>query len=359
MEKLRPVFMAVFVACCYQIAQSSEPPLAPALYVIGDSLLDSGNNNLLPTFARANFFPYGSVFAAGATGRFTNGKTVADFVAEALGLPFPPPYLSLRGSTPLTGLNYASASCGILRETGNDLGKCLSIAEQVDMFNQTVHMELSRHYNTSELSDHLSKSIFLVAIGNNDYINNYLQPNFYNTSRTYSPTSFAKLVVDALSVQFQRLYDLGARKVVMFEIGPIGCIPLFTKKTKRTNNETCVVDYNQLAMMFNDQLDAMLKNLTTTLHDSQFILGHCHWLGYDIAINPAAYGLTDSSNPCCLTWDGASACIPETIACRDDDKHYFWDGYHGTEAFYRIVATRCINGTDVCLPKNIMDLVRS
>lgn len=82
-------------------------------------------------------------------------------------------------------------------------GKCLSIAEQVNMFNQTVQMELSRHYNSSELSDHLSKSIFLVAIGNNDYINNYLQPSFYNTSRTYSPTSFAKLIVDALAVQFQ------------------------------------------------------------------------------------------------------------------------------------------------------------
>lgn len=114
--------MAVLLACCFQIVQSSsESPLAPALYVMGDSLLDSGNNNLLPTIARANFFPYGSIFAAGATGRFTNGKTVADFIAESLGLPFPPPYLSLRGSTPLTGLNYASSSCGILHETGNDL----------------------------------------------------------------------------------------------------------------------------------------------------------------------------------------------------------------------------------------------
>lgn len=58
------------------------PPLAPALYVFGDSLFDNGNNNLLPTVAKANFFPYGVNFASGPTGRFTNGRTVADFIGN-------------------------------------------------------------------------------------------------------------------------------------------------------------------------------------------------------------------------------------------------------------------------------------
>lgn len=58
-------------------------PSAPALYVFGDSLFDSGNNNLLPTLARANYPPYGVDFVKGtATGRFSNGKTVADFIGE-------------------------------------------------------------------------------------------------------------------------------------------------------------------------------------------------------------------------------------------------------------------------------------
>lgn len=55
-------------------------PLAPALYVFGDSLFDNGNNNLLPTVAKADFLPYGVNFATGVTGRFTNGRTVADFI---------------------------------------------------------------------------------------------------------------------------------------------------------------------------------------------------------------------------------------------------------------------------------------
>lgn len=54
--------------------------LAPALYVLGDSLLDSGNNNYLQTIIKANYSPYGEDFVNKSTGRFSNGKTVADFI---------------------------------------------------------------------------------------------------------------------------------------------------------------------------------------------------------------------------------------------------------------------------------------
>jgi hypothetical protein len=51
---------------------------APALFVFGDSLIDSGNNNNLASLAKANYFPYGIDFADGPTGRFCNGYTIVD-----------------------------------------------------------------------------------------------------------------------------------------------------------------------------------------------------------------------------------------------------------------------------------------
>lgn len=57
-------------------------PLAPALYVFGDSLFDSGNNNFLPTLAKADYPPYGVNFPEGATGRFTDGKTIPDIMGK-------------------------------------------------------------------------------------------------------------------------------------------------------------------------------------------------------------------------------------------------------------------------------------
>lgn len=52
-----------------------------ALFVLGDSLVDDGNNDALPgSLARADYYPYGVDFPplGAATGRFCNGKTVAD-----------------------------------------------------------------------------------------------------------------------------------------------------------------------------------------------------------------------------------------------------------------------------------------
>ncbi|CAI9752770.1 unnamed protein product [Fraxinus pennsylvanica] len=338
------------------INANSDSPAAPALYVFGDSLFDSGNNNLLLTLAKANYPPYGVNFDGGATGRFTDGKTIPDLIAEFLGLPYSLPYFSLRGSPELTGLNYASAACGILPETGKSSGICLNFDEQINLFNLTVELELSKHYKTSsEVSDYLSKSLFVITIGSNDYLS-YAGRQLLNAKQRYDPQSFAKLLVDNLSLQFQRLYKIGARKIIMFEIGPIGCIPSVTRQFKHSGK--CVEKINQLAVIFNSQLATLLKSLTSTLQGSEFILGQAHWLGYDAIVNPSNYGLEDSSNPCCITWaNGTSACIPILPACQDPDKHFFWDGYHLTQAVYKVIGSRCINGT-VCVPKNIKDLVQ-
>lgn len=53
----------------------------PCFFIFGDSQMDNGNNNLLPTSAKANYRPYGIDFpGAVPTGRFTNGKNIADFL---------------------------------------------------------------------------------------------------------------------------------------------------------------------------------------------------------------------------------------------------------------------------------------
>lgn len=83
-------------------------------------------------------------------------------------------------------------------------GKCLNLQEQIDLFQRTVLSDLPKHFKSSyDLSEYLSKSIFISSIGSNDYINNYLQPNLYNTSKDYPPQPFAQLLVDALSQSFE------------------------------------------------------------------------------------------------------------------------------------------------------------
>jgi len=54
----------------------------PGIFVFGDSLVDIGNNNYLSTLAKSNFYPYGIDYNGRPTGRFSNGKSLVDFIGK-------------------------------------------------------------------------------------------------------------------------------------------------------------------------------------------------------------------------------------------------------------------------------------
>ncbi|KAL5974407.1 GDSL esterase/lipase 7 [Asimina triloba] len=185
------------------VAHAAGAALAPAMFIFGDSLIDNGNNNWLPSIAKANYAPYG-IDVGFPSGRFCNGLTVVDYGAQELGLPFAPPYLSptSKGVKILRGLNYASAAAGILDETGRHYGARVSFNKQILLFQKTVSMELPLLIqDPAALSQYLAKSIFVINLGSNDYINNYLLPNLYTSSRNFDGDAFADLLVRTFSQQ--------------------------------------------------------------------------------------------------------------------------------------------------------------
>ena len=97
----------------------------PSIIVFGDSSVDAGNNNYIPTIARSNFEPYGRDFNGGhPTGRFSNGKIATDFISEAFGLKGAiPPYLDPAYSISdfATGVTFASAGTGYDNSTSDVL----------------------------------------------------------------------------------------------------------------------------------------------------------------------------------------------------------------------------------------------
>ena len=99
-------------------ARASSSPRVPAVIVFGDSTVDTGNNNQIPTPLRADFPPYGRDMPCGprATGRFGNGRLPPDLISEALGLPpLVPAYLDPAYGIDdfARGVCFASAGTGI------------------------------------------------------------------------------------------------------------------------------------------------------------------------------------------------------------------------------------------------------
>ncbi|MBA0577558.1 hypothetical protein Goshw_011168 [Gossypium schwendimanii] len=115
---------------------TTQVEAARAFFVFGDSLVDNGNNNFLATTARADSPPYGiDTPSRRATGRFSNGKNIPDFISDALGSEPTLPYLSpeLKGDRLLVGANFASAGIGILNDTGVQFVS-LSSSSQIPYF---------------------------------------------------------------------------------------------------------------------------------------------------------------------------------------------------------------------------------
>ena len=103
----------------------------PAIIVFGDSSVDSGNNNYLPTMLKSNFKPYGRDFYGGEpTGRFSNGRLPPDFIAEAFGIKdvipayFDPKY---NVSNFVTSVCFASAGTGFDNATSDVLVSIINI----------------------------------------------------------------------------------------------------------------------------------------------------------------------------------------------------------------------------------------
>ncbi|KAI4966090.1 hypothetical protein ZWY2020_046595 [Hordeum vulgare] len=204
-------------------ASPARRPVVPAMFVLGDSTLDVGNNNHLPgkDVPRANEPFYGIDFPGGAraTGRFSNGYNIADFVAMHLGFERSPlAYLVLKSRNYLIpsaltrGVSYASAGSGILDST--NAGKNIPLSKQVQYFASTK-AEMEVVWGRRKVSKHITNSFFLLGTGSNDLFQT--KPK----SQADVAALYATLVSN-YSAASTDLYRMGARKFGIINTGPVG-----------------------------------------------------------------------------------------------------------------------------------------
>ncbi|KAJ0971452.1 hypothetical protein J5N97_019411 [Dioscorea zingiberensis] len=316
-------------------------PQVPCYFIFGDSLVDNGNNNNINSLAKANYPPYGIDFPEGASGRFSNGLTTVDEIAKLLGFPsYIPPYATTRGKQLLNGVNFASAAAGIRDETGRQLGERTSLKGQVKNYQSVVQQLVHIIGEENSTASYLSKCIFSMGLGSNDYLNNYFMPAFYSTSRQYSTEQFAKVLIDQYSKQLQTLYNYGARKVVLIGVGLVGCSPNELARFS-SDGKTCVEKINSAIRIFNTKLKNLVKKFNK-LDGALFTYINAYDMFKDVLGKPSSYGFTVTNKGCCGVGrnNGQITCLPYQTPCKNRKGHVFWDAYHPTEAVNVIIGRR-------------------
>ncbi|KAG6684792.1 GDSL esterase/lipase 7 [Carya illinoinensis] len=341
----------------------SAPPLAPALFVIGDSSVDCGTNNFLGTLARADRLPYGRDFDTHRpTGRFCNGRIPVDYLALRLGLPFVPSYLGQSGSVEdmIHGVNYASAGAGIIFSSGSELGLHISFTQQIQQFTDT-YQQFVLSMGEHGANDLISNSVFYISIGINDYIHYYLR-NVSNVQNLFLPWSFNHFIASTIKLQIKNLYTMNVRKVVVMGLAPIGCAPHYLWEYRSENGE-CVEEINDMVREFNFVMRYMIEELGEELPDSKIIFCDLLEGSMDIIKNHRLYGFNVTADACCGLgeYGGWIMCISSEMACSDASNHIWWDQFHPTEAVNAILADNIWNGlhTKMCYPMNLEEMVVS
>ncbi|XP_028553658.1 GDSL esterase/lipase At5g55050-like [Dendrobium catenatum] len=297
----------------------------PAIYILGDSLVDVGNNNHLLTTIKADFPHNGVDFAGGKpTGRFCNGRNAADFI----------------GMSSPNGENFQ--------------GECLSLNKQIEYLS-TAYAAMVEQIGDRQTQEHLAKSIFTIIIGSND-IFDYVKSNGEATPQQFVG-SLTSTLQGQLKVQtqvsfgtvfllflHQRIYNIGARKFSFIGTGPVGCCPALRSQSKTGE---CKEVANLVSHLYNEEIIFLLHEMKSQFSDMNYSFFNTYIALLEIIQMPFNHGFTEVKAACCGIGDlnAKVACTPFSHYCSNRTSHIFWDYYHPTEATAGILTAEIFDGS--------------
>ncbi|XWS09752.1 hypothetical protein CRYUN_Cryun39dG0016200 [Craigia yunnanensis] len=332
------VTLFLFVNLLLQVQKISA--IVPAVIVFGDSTVDPGNNNQISTVLKSNFGPYGRDYFGGQpTGRFSNGRIATDFVSEAFGIkPAIPAYLDPKYDIKdfATGVSFASAGTGYDNAT-SDVLSVIPFWKELEYYKE-YQSKLRGYLGIDKANQHLSESLHLISMGTNDFLENYYI--FPTRSSEFSVDKYQNFLIGIASNFIRELYKLGARKIAIGGLPPMGCLPL-ERTTNMFFGSECIEEYNNVAKDFNKKLQGSVTELKQELGGIQLVQLSVYDKVLEMIQNPSQFGFESAERACCGTglFEMSYLCDKmNPFTCSDANKYIFWDSFHPTEKTNAILA---------------------
>ncbi len=321
-------FCLIFILSISLPLQAASIPTFSHIYSFGDSLSDSGNmaQLALSGFVPVTTPPYTQFVPDGpyASGRFSNGPVWVERLAATLGLgadTFP----SLLG-----GKSYAYGGARVGVDGG---GLPPSVVSQVAMFTGT--------HSSADAS-----ALYVVWGGGNDLRDAAdaaaaaLAGGGTAADAAAAATPIISNAITSLTNSITSLAGLGATRFLVPNMPDLGLVPALI-----VQGAAAQAGASDLSGLFNLGLSGALNGLETALPISIARLDIFQLL-HDIDANPAAFGLSNTTDGCALANAGAG--------CANPADYMFWDGIHPTTAGHAIIADAALNSlSSVPLPASI------
>ncbi|WP_414528381.1 SGNH/GDSL hydrolase family protein [Nodularia chucula] len=270
------------------------------LYVVGDSLSDTGNVfNLTINPNTGIGLPPPPYFQ----GRFTNGPAWIDELAQKLNLDSPTPFIQvLNGATPQGGVNFAVG--GATSTTANTIdSNLLGLPQQVGAF-QTV-------LNTNQQPVD-ADALYVLWLGANDYLP--------TESLDFVPFTDSVQTLENISNAVQALASFGVQNLVVPNLPNLGNTPRGLSQGESISNSL-----NQLTQEHNAGLSTILAGFSQNLGLNILPLDV-----NSLFSNPQSLGFTNFTEPCFNA-------IAQTL-CSNPEQYLYWDFVHPSATAHGILA---------------------
>lgn len=286
----KSVLAAVAASLC--AVPAAAIPTPSAIYVLGDSLSDTGNTKAAFGAAGETLLVSNVLAGYGSNGRFSNGPVWHEYLADSLGVARAAP--SRDGGT-----NYSHGGAEVNFLPGPTEGILLQHTKyQID---------------TAFSSD--PDALYISWIGGNDV-------------RSATGSADGPQQIDAALDDYATMLDTlvasGAEKFVIPNLPDIGRIPEFAGTPDSASASA-------LTRQWNAGVGSIIADLTAETSAQIFALD-VFGLFNDLLDTPGAYGFTNTSDEC----RGLFLGLFET-SCRRADQYVFWDDKHPTTAAHRLL----------------------
>ncbi|CAH9116812.1 unnamed protein product [Cuscuta epithymum] len=361
---LAALFFLPFAAVAANSYPQQPSPFFERIYQFGDSISDTGNLLRLPgsrMFYPAYRLPYGETFFHKATGRFSDGRLIVDFIADHLRLPFVEPYLN-KNATFAHGVNFAvggATACDeefFTRINVNSVARLKPpISKQLEWFEKYLDATYGSDRTSIERSRSFEKSLVIFGeFGGNDYDTLLRDGKSPEEVQSYVP-----YIVDAIIRGIARTVELGAKRILVPGPFPTGCLvfPLASSATDSAaayDELGCLKSFNGIGSTHDRILRGALSLLRRELAGQGVVIVYADYEGAfrEILRNPSLHGFDKEwlLKACCgargeegnaneYHFDIARPCgTPGTEVCLNPGRALQWDGVHLTDAAYgRIV----------------------
>ncbi|KAL5755473.1 hypothetical protein ACOSQ2_020219 [Xanthoceras sorbifolium] len=338
----------------FLVPSSSQKRQNVALFIIGDSLYDPGNNNFLNVTAskRANYPPYGETFFKYPTGRVCDGRIIPDFTALHANLSIWRPYLEPGKHHFLNGANFASAGATVLPYNNPQV---LHLDIQLGFFKNVATL-WRQQLGDAEANKRLNNAVFLISIGGVDYA--AFSSDYPNATETVKQ-EYVNWVIGNITYAVTEIYDTGGRKFAFQNVAPLGCMPRI-KQIYNLSGDECMEELLELATLHNNILFNATEELGMQLPSFKYLIFDYYNLVYDRIKHPLKYAFKVSDIACCGSgvYRGISCGIGEYELCSNPNEYLFFDGLHLSEhGNSQLSELLWSGGKNVTTPLNMKQLI--